>query len=134
MAMATSPSRLDPPRVAILPTATPGNNNSVLIPKVHMSTKKRKMCVERATARQPREQLWRRAVAPASAGPVPANPARTHNKHRRVRAVTARCRSVPTTATGPRCHPSEILNDGFPLSGSQPEWLTSPGILQMVFA
>jgi len=58
MAMATSPSRLDPPRVAILPTATPGNNNSVLIPKVHMSTKKRKMCVERATARQPREQLW----------------------------------------------------------------------------
>ena len=27
-------SRLDPPRVAILPTATDGNNNSVLIPKV----------------------------------------------------------------------------------------------------
>jgi hypothetical protein len=36
MAMATSPSRLDPPRVAILPTATPGNNNSVPIAKMHI--------------------------------------------------------------------------------------------------
>ena len=34
MAMATSPSRLDPPRVAILPTSVLGNNNSVLIPKM----------------------------------------------------------------------------------------------------
>ena len=37
MAMATSPSRLDPPRVAILPTSVLGNNNSVLIAKVFMS-------------------------------------------------------------------------------------------------
>jgi hypothetical protein len=30
MAMATSPSRLDPPGVAILPTSALGNNNSAL--------------------------------------------------------------------------------------------------------
>ena len=40
MAMAMSPSRLDPPRVTILPTATAGNNNSVLITKVHMRVAK----------------------------------------------------------------------------------------------
>jgi hypothetical protein len=40
MAMATSPSRLDPPSVAILPTATAGNNNSVLIAKVDMRVAK----------------------------------------------------------------------------------------------
>ena len=43
MAMATSPSRLDPPRVAILPTSVLGNNNSVLIAKVHMRVAKRNM-------------------------------------------------------------------------------------------
>jgi hypothetical protein len=38
-----SPSRLDPPRVAILPTAAAGNNNSVLIPKAQMRVAKGKM-------------------------------------------------------------------------------------------
>jgi hypothetical protein len=41
MAMAMSPSRLDPPRVAILPTSVLGNNNSVLIPKAHVRVAKR---------------------------------------------------------------------------------------------
>ena len=41
--MAMSPSRLDPPRVAILPTSALGNNNSVLIAKVHTKVAKRKM-------------------------------------------------------------------------------------------
>jgi hypothetical protein len=43
MAMAMSPSRLDPPRLAILPTIVLGNNNSVLIAKVDMRVPKRKM-------------------------------------------------------------------------------------------
>jgi len=46
------------------------------------------------------------AVATTSEGCGPANPARTHNKHRRVRAATARCRAVPTPARGPRYPPS----------------------------
>src|SRR6266436_5391610 len=65
MAMAMSPSRLDPPRAAIPPTATLGNNNSVLIPRAHVRVAKRKidgranprvfatLCIEKATARQP---------------------------------------------------------------------------------
>ena len=36
MARATSPSRLDPPRVAIRPASALGKNNSMLINKVHM--------------------------------------------------------------------------------------------------
>jgi hypothetical protein len=52
MAMAMSPSRLDPPRAAILPTSVLGNNNNVLTAKVHMRVAKRKMCVAKATARQ----------------------------------------------------------------------------------
>jgi hypothetical protein len=42
MAMATSPSHLDPPRVAILPTSVLGSNNRLLIAKVFMSMPKRK--------------------------------------------------------------------------------------------
>ena len=42
MAMATSPSRLDPPRVAILPTSVLGNNNTVLIAKVFREHGKKK--------------------------------------------------------------------------------------------
>jgi len=52
MAMATSPSRLDPPRAAILPTNVLGNNNRAPIPKMDMRMKKGKMSVEKATARQ----------------------------------------------------------------------------------
>ena len=60
-----SPSRLDPPRAAILPTSVLGNNNSVLIPGAHVRVAKRKivgcanprvfntLCIEKATARQP---------------------------------------------------------------------------------
>src|SRR4051812_24760040 len=65
MAVAMSPSRLDPPREAILPTATAGNNNNVLIARAHVRVAKRKIAgsanprvfntfgAEKATTRQP---------------------------------------------------------------------------------
>jgi hypothetical protein len=52
MAMAMSPSRLDPPRAAILPTATLGNNNRVLIARMAMDMPKRIMPFGQKIAKQ----------------------------------------------------------------------------------
>src|SRR5689334_19900526 len=52
MAMAMSPSRLDPPRAAILPTATLGNNIRVLIARMAMDMPKNTMPVGHQTTKQ----------------------------------------------------------------------------------
>lgn len=55
----------------------------------------------------------RPTAATASEGRAPPNPARTHNKRRRVRATIARCQAAPTSARGSRRHPSNRSNHGF---------------------
>jgi hypothetical protein len=50
--MAMSPSRLDPPRAAILPTAALGNNNRVLIARMAIDMPKRIMPVGQKIAKQ----------------------------------------------------------------------------------
>ena len=63
------------------------------------------------------ERLWRRAVAIASTGRVPANPARSHNKRPRARATISRFPAAPMIATSPRYPPLGRWHDhGSPLS------------------
>jgi hypothetical protein len=83
-----SPSRLDPPRVAILPTATAGNNQSVLIAKAHMSTLNgKKFFTEKISGAQPSATI----------------PVTTGRLHRGIRSLPATISASHTTASTRRC-------------------------------